>query len=312
VQAGQVLLQLDPTRFQAQQAEARTKARALRATIARLAAEAAGRMPQFPAELKDAPEVTDAEMEAYHARVLALQDAVATTRRGMALVQAELDMAQAMAAKGLLSNVEVIRLQRQMNELRLSVQERINRHRQEASGELVKVRNELAQLEEQAVVRDDALARAVLRSPVQGVVKNIRIGTRGSVVPAGAAILEIVPLGPKVLIEARVKPGDVGFVRVGQRAEVKLATYEYQTYGGLQGVVEMLSPDTLRDPARGSPGDYYKALVRSDRSTLAAAGQPLPVIPGMTGTVEIHAGRRSVLSLLLRPMMKFREAFSER
>jgi membrane fusion protein, adhesin transport system len=312
VQAGQVLLQLDPTRFLAQKSESETKARALRAAIARLAAEAAGRQPVFPPELKDAPEVTEPEMEAFTARQLSLQDAVGTTRRGMALVQAELDMAQAMAAKGLLSMVEVIRLQRQMNDMRLTVQERTNRHRQDASSELVKVRNELAQLEEQAVVREDALTRAVLRSPVQGVVKNIRIGTRGSVVQAGAPIMEIVPLGPKVLIEARVKPGDVGFVRVGQRANVKLATYEYQTYGGLQGVVEMLSPDTLRDPARGSPGDYYKALVRSDRSTLHAAGQSLPVIPGMTATVEIHAGKRSVLSLLLRPMMKFREAFSER
>jgi adhesin transport system membrane fusion protein len=314
VEAGQQLLQLDPTRFEAQQAESQAKARALRAAIARLTAEANGRPLQFADELQNHPEVIEPEMNAFHARAQALQEAVATSRAGMGQVQRELAVAEAMARQGLLSEVEVFRLRRQISDLQLGVAERVNRHRQEASTELVRVRSELALLEEQNTVREDALKRSIVRSPVRGVVKDIRIGTRGSVVQAGAPILEIVPIGQSVLIEARVKPGDVGFVRVGQRAEVKLATYEYQTYGGLQGVIEMLSPDTLKDNTRGNPGDagYYKALVRSDHSTLRAGGQPLAVLPGMTATVEIHAGKRSVMSLLLRPMMKFREAFSER
>ena len=176
------------------------------------------------------------------------------------------------------------------------------------------VRSELAQLEEQMVARDDALKRTTLQSPVAGIVKNIRMNTLGGVVPAGSAIMEIVPVTQGTMIEARIKPQDIGFVRVGQTAEIKLSAYDYNTYGGLEGVVETISPDALGDPDRGTQQDatYYRALVRVKSSSLQAAGKPLPVRPGMTASVEVRTGERSVLSYLLRPMMKAREAFRER
>ncbi|MEY4564425.1 MAG: hypothetical protein RLZZ618_3702, partial [Pseudomonadota bacterium] len=183
-----------------------------------------------------------------------------------------------------------------------------------ASTDLVKVQTDLAQLEEQLAGRADVLRRTVLTSPVRGLVKNIRSGTIGGVISPGAPIMEIVPISSRVLIEARVKPKDIGFIRVGQSAEVKLAAYDYTTYGGLKGKIEYISPDALGDTERQGANDqtYYRVLVRSERSTLKQGSKPLQVLPGMTANVEVRTGERSVLSFLLRPMMKSREAFKER
>ena len=192
-------------------------------------------------------------------------------------------------------------------------QERVNRFRQEASTDLVRVQTEMAQVDEQMSGRADVLRRTVLTSPVHGLVKNIRSGTLGGVIAPGAPVMEIVPLGSRVLIEARIKPADIGFVRVGQTAEIKLSAYDYTTYGGLKGKIEYISPDALGDTERGTAGDasYYRAMLRAERSTLQARGKPLPVMPGMTGSVEVRTGERSVLNFLLRPMLKSKEAFRE-
>jgi adhesin transport system membrane fusion protein len=258
------------------------------------------------------PAVVQAESAAYEARRRSLDDAVAANNRSVALVAHELQMSQAMAAKGLLSDVEVMRLQREVNDLRLQSEDRINRFRQDASTELAHARSDLAQLVEEQVVRQDQLKRTLLRSPVRGLVKNIRTYTLGGVVPGGSPIMEIVPLGPRVLIEAHVKPADIGFLRVGQQAVIKLSAYEYNIYGGLKGTVEYISPDALNDTEHPGGGTYYRALVRADSSSLRAHGEALPIIPGMTATVEINTQQRTVLSFLLTPLLKSREAFRER
>jgi adhesin transport system membrane fusion protein len=194
------------------------------------------------------------------------------------------------------------------------VQERINRHRQDASAELTRAQTELTQLDENLVLRDDAVKRTTLLSPVNGLVKQIRTNTVGGVVSSGAPLMEIVPVGDKVLVEMRVKPADIGFLRVGQAAEVKLTAYEFTVYGSLSGKVVTISPDALGDPERAQAPDatWYRALVQADRSSLQAGGRPLVAIPGMTGTAEVNVGQRTVLSYLLRPMLKAREAFQER
>jgi adhesin transport system membrane fusion protein len=311
VEAGQPLARLDPTRFEAQESEGHAKRIALEGTIARLQAEATGHALRFPPEVEAVPAVAQAESAAYDAQQRSLQDAVAANNRSVALVAHELQMSQAMAAKGLLSDVEVMRLQREVNDLRLQSEDRINRFRQDASTELARVRSDLAQLLEEQVVRQDQLKRTLLRSPVRGLVKNIRANTVGGVVAGGAPIMEIVPLGPRVLIEAHVSPSDIGFVRVGQQAVIKLSAYEYNLYGGLKGTVEYISPDALNDTERPG-GTYYRALVRADSSSLRAHGEALPVIPGMTATVEINTQQRTVLSFLMTPLLKSREAFQER
>jgi membrane fusion protein, adhesin transport system len=312
VSKGQALALLDPTRVEAQQAEGQTKRLSLKGQLARLSAEAAGREPNFDADIP--PEVVNGESESFDARHRALNDAVDTNRRSIGLLGKELAMAEGMSAKGLMSEVEVMRVRRQMNELQLSTQERINRFRQDASAELVRVRTELSMLEEQMVVREDALRRSTLVSPVKGIVKQIRMNTPGGVVAPGAPVMEIVPVGEHVLVEARVRPADIGFVRVGQPVVVKLSAYEFTVYGGLEGEVQTISPDALGDPDRASTpeGTWYRAVVRAKGGELTRGEKPLQVLPGMTGTVEIRTGQRSVLAFLLRPMLKTTEAFRER
>jgi len=317
VTAGQPLALLDPTRVEAQQNEGRLKRLALIATAVRLQAEATSRPLAFPKELDAVPQVTQSETDSFNARKRALNEAVASNQSNQRLLEREMGMSQAMAAKGLMSDVEVMRLRRQVNDLNLMTQERINRFRQDASAELVRVQTELTLLGEQQVVRDDILKRTVLLSPVRGLVKNIRINTLGGVVAGGAAVMEIVPVDDQVLVELRIKPADIGFIKIGQPVEIKLSAYDYAVYGSLRGKVETLSPDALGDADRnqavtGSENTWYRALVRADPSTLKAGGKPLRVLPGMTGTAEIRTGRRSVLSFLLRPMLKAQEAFTER
>jgi len=313
VEENQDLALLDPTRFEAQQAEGQAKRLSLLGAVARLQAEATGKALQFPPELKDATSVIDGETESYQARQHALAEALDINRRSMELLRKELGVAESMSARGLMSEVEVMRVRRQVNDLSLQTQERINRFRQEASAELVKVRTELAMIEEQMVVRDDALRRTTLKSPVRGIVKVIKANTLGGVVAPGAPVMELIPVGARVLVEARIAPSDIGFVKVGQDVEIKLTSYDYTTYGGLKGTVQSISPDALGEMDRpGGEGTYYRALVRAERSTLAAHGKTLSVLPGMTASVEIRTGERSVLGFLLRPMLKSKEAFRER
>lgn len=314
VAAGQPLAQLDPTRFEAQQNEGQAKRLALRGAIARAQAEATGRPLQFDADLRQATAVINGETESYNARQRALNEAVAMNRRSLGLLERELHVAEAMSAKGLMSEVEVMRVRRQVNDLNLSTQERINRYRQDASAELVRLQTELRQVEEQMVVRDDMLKRTVLISPVRGLIKSIKANTLGGVVAPGASLMEIVPLGERVLVEIRIKPADIGFVRIGQPAQIKLSAYEAAVYGSLKGTVQAISPDAIGDTERSASADatWFRAQVRADVNTLRSGGKPLAVIPGMTGIAEINVGRRSVLSYVLRPMLKSREAFQER
>jgi adhesin transport system membrane fusion protein len=315
VSAGQPLALLDPTRVEAQQNEGRLKRLAMMATVVRLQAEASGRPLAFPHELDAVPQVTQSETDSFNARKRGLNEAVAANQSNQRLLERELALSTAMAAKGLMSEVEVMRLRRQVNDMATATQERINRFRQEASAELVRVQTELTMLGEQQVVRDDILKRTVLTSPVRGLVKNIRINTLGGVVAGGAPVMEIVPIDDQVLVELRIKPADIGFIKVGQPVEIKLSAYDYTVYGALHGKVETVSPDALGDPntpAAGGDATWYRALVRADATTLRAGGKPLTVLPGMVGSAEIRTGRRSVLSFLLRPMMKAQEAFTER
>lgn len=316
VEEGQSLAELDPTRYQSQQAEGETKRIALKAQIARLTAESTGRPLAFPPEVLAAPKVAESERDSYAARKHALDDAFGSNQRGVDMLRRELAMSEAMSAKGLLSEVEVLHLRRQINDMSLQSSDRLNRFRQDASSELAKLQTDLAQIEEQQAGRQDVLRRTVIKSPVHGLVKNIRSNTLGGIVGPGSPIMEIVPLGKRTLIEARVKPGDIGFLQVGQKAKIKLAAYDFTIYGGLEGSIESISPDAIGDPDRATSGGadatYYRVMLRVDNNTLHEKGKALGVLPGMTGSAEVNIGERSVLNFLLRPMLKSKEAFRER
>ncbi len=312
VAEGQALALLDPTRYEAQAAEGTSKKQSLQGTQARLQAEAAGRAIEFAEGLPAA--VVDGETESFEARQRALNQAVETNRRSAKLLAHELGVAEGLSAKGLMSEVEVMRVRRQLNDLELQSQERVNRYRQDAAADLVRVRNELALMEEQAVVRDDALRRTTLAAPVKGIVKTIRNSTVGGVIAPGAPIMELMPLGNRILVEARVLSGDIGFVKVGHPVKVKLTAYDYAIYGAMTGTVLSISPDAASDPDKSTSaeGTWYRAIIKAERGSLKQFDKPVDLLPGMTANVEIRTGQRSVLGFLLRPLVKTQEAFRER
>jgi adhesin transport system membrane fusion protein len=315
VERGQILLKIDPKRAGALYRESYVKVTALKAMLARLQAEAYERALVFPADVRMHPDIMEQERSAFAARRAALSDALAALERSYALSSREIELAEPLAQRGLMSQIELLKLRRQANELRMQIAERRHRFQNDAAAELAKVEMELSQTSENLVGRADVMARTAVQAPVRGVVKNIRINTIGGVIQPGEHIMEIVPLEEQLLMEAKVKPADVAFLRPGLPTTVKLSAYDFAIYGGLKGSIQLISPDTLRDDARTAPrGDdtYYRVLVLTDTNTLEAGGKSLPIIPGMTGSVEIRTGEKSILSYLLKPMLRGREAFRER
>jgi adhesin transport system membrane fusion protein len=285
----------------------------LLAIKARLEAEISNKTPVFPDALQDAPDIVQDQIQQYAAGRRLLLDATTGIEQSLDSLKRELKIARTMVADGLLSKVEMMRLERQVAELQNRQQERINQYQQQALEKLGQVRQELSRIDGQLVMRNDALRRTQLRAPVRGFVKKIHVGTIGGIVAPGTPIMEIVPASDSIVIEARIKPGDIGFVSEGQAATIKLTAYEFPIYGGLTGRVDYISPDALgsQSPRDAGSGTYYLARVHVPENNLRGPAGPLPVRPGMTGTVEIETGDRSVLSFLLRPVLKSREAFRE-
>jgi adhesin transport system membrane fusion protein len=317
VEAGQVLLEIDATRANAAYKEGVNKMVALQASATRLRAEAYGRALAFPPELSRYPELVRNETLAYNSRRQALDQSVSELQRSMHLAEQEVSMSEPLMARGLISDIELLRMRRQVNDFRLQIAERQSKYRAEANAELGRVESDLSQSRENVVARADTAKRTIVKAPVKGVVKDIRLTTIGGVIQPAATIMEIVPLDDKLLVEAKIRPQDVAFLRVGLPATVKVTAYDYSIYGGLAGTVEHISPDTLREESRvavAATGEetYYRVLVRTTQATIRSAGKDLPIIPGMTTSVDIRSGEKSILSYLLKPVFKAREAFHER
>ena len=312
VEAGQPLLRIDPTKADASFNEGRSKEIALRATIARLEAESRGTPLVFPPEVAADREIVRNETQSFLSRRQALEQSTATLQRSKTLLQREIAMTQPMVERGLVAEVELLRMQRQFNELDLQVNERNNKYRAEAAAELSRNEGELAQVTGLLAARKDQVDRTVIRAPLRGTVKNVRVNTIGGVIQPGQDIMEIVPLEEQLLVEAKIAPREVAFLRPGLPAKVKLTAYDYTVYGALDGVVELISPDTLREERKSDEASYYRVLVRTTKSALSVGGRDLPIIPGMTATVEVRTGEKSVLDYLLKPVLRSREALRER
>lgn len=306
VDKDQVLLRIDDTRFNATWREARSKRLSLLAAIARLTAEAQGGAPAYPPEvLREAPQVVKQESALHAQRRQTLDMTLAGLQRSHKLASQELAMSEPLVDKGAISEVELLRLRRQVNELQTNIDERRNRFRAEAGEELVKLKTELAGLAESTVAMADRVERTLVRAPVRGVVKKINTTTIGAVIQPGAAILEIVPVEDTLLIEAQVRPDDIAFIHPGQHATVKITAYDFSIYGGLPGTVEHVSADSIIDEKRGL--SFYKMLVRTNSANLVHNGKPWPIIPGMTASVDVLTGQKTVLDYLLKPVLKSRE-----
>ncbi len=312
VNAGQSLLRIDETKARSSYQEGYSKSISLKAAAARLRAESRGTKLQFPADVLADAEIVKNETDNYNARKFALDQSVTTAASSRGLIAREIAITEPMVAKGLVAETELLRLRRQFNELQMQTQERVNKYRVDAANELGKVESELAQIQEVLTAREDQVKRTVVAAPVRGTVKNIRMNTRGGVIQPGQDIMEIVPLEDQLLVEAKIRPHDVAFLRPGLPATVKVTAYDYAIYGGLDGHVERISPDTLREEKRPEEDSYYRVVVRTRSSTLSAGGKELPIIPGMTASVEIRTGEKTVMDYVLKPVLKVREALRER
>lgn len=319
VEKDQVLLQIDDARSGAVYREAQEKFMSLSALATRLKAEAYGTSLVFPTDIIKDTGLIQQETQAYNARKRALTESLRSLDISLAAVTRELSMTEPLVKQGVMSEVELLRLRRQQSDLMGQRAERQNRYLTDANNELVRVASELSQTKENASAREDAFRRTTIRSPMKGIVKNVQITTVGGVIQAGQPILEIVPTEDEMLVEAYVKPSEVAFLKVGQKAVVKLTAYDFNKYGGLDGVLEHLSPDTLRDERQKKPGNpieleegLYRIMVRVKETEGPRNGLKLTPTPGMTATVEIRTGQKSVLEYLFRPLQNVTQALRER
>lgn len=312
VRPRQKLATLDRARFSSTLGEAEAKARALEAAAARLEAEISGGTPDFGDAVRQTPGLVEREMELLRSRRQNLQVATASLRESLALVRRELSLTAPLVELGAASNVEVIRLQRQENELQAKLDSLRNQFVIDANAEYAKAKSELEVVGQVMSGRRDQLERTVITSPVRGIVKNLEVTTIGGVIQPGGSLMEIVPLEDKLLIEARMSPRDIAFIRPGLSATVKITAYDPSIYGTLAGTVDRISPDTLQDEVNRDQV-YYRVYVRTRRSNLRTRdGRDHAIMPGMIATVEIRTGRKTVLDYLLKPINKAKEAMRER
>ncbi|HET6537879.1 MAG TPA: HlyD family type I secretion periplasmic adaptor subunit [Sphingopyxis sp.] len=312
VEAGQILMQLDPTQAGSTVEESAAKYRAALAAAARLRAEVNQTSLEFPAELSDFPELRMAETRLYKARRESLARSIGLIDEALDLIRREVAIGESLIDVGAASNVEVLRLKRQRAELEL-------RKADLRSQYIVEAREQLSQADEQTEAlapvvrgRSDTLNRLVIRSPVRGIVQNIEVSTVGGVVPPNGKIMDIIPLDEQLMVEARISPRDIAFIHPGQRATVKITAYDYAIYGGLDGEVSSISPDTIRDEMQPDVV-YYRVYIRTRSDALVGPDKRrFPIVPGMVATVDIHTGQKTVLQYLMKPFNRGREALRER
>lgn len=312
VEHGQVLAQLDPTRFESNVGESESLLIASRATSARLRAEVSGTPLSFPEEVLKYPKLVKEETALYQSRRANLEESLAGLQQALVLVQQELEMTAPLVAKGAASEVEVLRLKREANDLRNQMNDIRNQYYVKAREELSKANTDVETQQQVVRGKSDTLNRTIFKSPVRGVVKEIDVMTLGGVVPQNGKLMTIVPLDEKLLVEARISPRDIAFIRPDQEALVKITAYDYSIYGGLKGKVTVVSPDTLRDEVKQDQF-YYRVYIRTDSDKLRnAAGQEFNITPGMVASVDIRTGAKTVMDYLIKPFNKAKEALRER
>lgn len=318
VEKDEVLLKLDDTRSSAILRESEAKVANLEAMLARLKAESYGTAIVFPAGISK--DLQQRERAAYEARRRAMTDAVAGLGQSKAALDQEIRITAPMVKHGVVSEVELLRMQRESSDLAQQISQRKNDYAAKANEELVRVESELAQAKENMAMRADPVERSEVKAPMRGIVKDIKINTVGGVVTAGQEIMTIVPLDDKLLVEAYINPRDVAFIRPGLPAVVKISAYDYAIYGGLDGKVTLISPDTLSNQNRATDQlkldqnqVYYRMLVQTEGNTLRDKnGEELPIIPGMVATVDVKTGEKTVFQYLIKPITRLKQALRER
>ena len=312
VEEGQVLAQLDRTKTESTVQESASRMRAALAMSARLTAEVGGTPLAFPPEVQADTDLVRTETALYRSRREQLSSSLAGVTQALALMRSELALTEPLVSRGAASDVEVLRLKRQINEAESKAADIRSQYYVKAREELARANAEIEAQRSVTRGRSDSLTRLTFASPVRGIVKDIAVTTVGGVLPPGGKLMEIVPLDEKLLVEARISPRDVAFIHPGQEATVKVTAYDYAIFGGLPGKVTTISPDTIQDDVRRDVY-YYRVYIRTDADHLTnRSGKSFPIVPGMIASVDIHTGSKSVLDYLVKPLNKAREALRER
>lgn len=355
VEVGQVLLRIDDTSAAAGFKELRENYFGLLASVARLTAEVEEREELiFPEDVGgERPDLVASEQQLFLSRRSELTSAVRILeeqraqrngdldemrsrlkglRRSYALVNEEYELTAPLLDRGMVSRVDVIRLEREradlltdirqteiaipnaqaaVSEAEQRIQERRTNAKSQALAELNDKKVRLASLVEQMRAREDRVVRTEVRAPVRGIVKAVNLTTVGGVVQPGEDLVEIVPVEDTLLVEARIKPSDIAFLHPGQEVKIKLTAYDFSIFGSLKGELEQISADTIEDE-RGE--HFYHVRARTHETYLEGKdGESLPIIPGMVAEVDILTGKKTVLQYLMKPFVKARhKAFRER
>jgi len=333
VKAAQPLMTIADTKFAAELGEIRERRAAIAARVARLQAEAGGRTSLvFPDELREvSPRSVETEQSVFDTRarkvaqdvdVVAQQESRLT--ESLKLLTRELELTRKLYAQKVVPEIEMLRLERQASEMRGQLAEAQSRimniraaFQSQADEDLAKSRGDLAVLEENIKSAQDRVARTELKSPVHGIVNRLNVNTIGAVVQPGANLMDIVPLDDSLLVEGRIRPQDIAFIRPEQAAVVKFTAYDSSVYGSLKGKVERISADTIVDeksPDRAERQEnFYRVVVRTEKNHLGNSENQLPIIPGMVATVEVLTGSKTVLDYIVKPARTLRdEALRER
>ncbi len=354
VKEGEILLQIDDTRFSASLKETQQQYLALKAKAARLLAESTNSDFVPPQEVQQQqPSLVRQERNLYRSKLSELSANKAILREqgaqleqelvelgakrshlrsSLRLITKELKMTRPLVAAGATSEVEVLRLERQVNEIagdlkaatlslpkvkskQKEIEKKVSeleiRFTREAQVELNDVNAELFKIKETSVALKDRVSRTAVRSPVNGTIKQLMVNTIGGVIQPGMELVEIVPLDDSLLIEARIRPKDIAFLIPGQHTTVKITAYDFAIFGGLDGKLEHISADTIRE--EGEEESFYLVRIRTDLNHLGDVAKPLPIIPGMQAEVDIMTGKKTVLEYLLKPVLRAKgRALTER
>jgi adhesin transport system membrane fusion protein len=326
VNQDQPLMRISDVKFASELGEVRERRATVAARVARLEAEAQGRSAvTFPDGLADSfPDAVAAELSLFEARVRRLTQDLEVLRKqegrlseSLSILMREVELTRRLYQQKIVPEIEMLRLERQAAEMRGQLAETKAKlenataaFRSQSEEDLAKSRGDLAVLDETIKSAADRVRRTELRSPVHGIVNKINVTTVGSVVQPAANVMEIVPLDDTLLVEGKIRPQDIGFIRPDQSAVVKVTAYDSSVYGSLKGKVERISADAIVDEKERQAGHsdtYYRVMIRTEQNHLGTTGNPLPIIPGMVATVEILTGEKSVLDYLLKPARLLRD-----
>lgn len=314
VRKGELLVELDKVKITASVSEAQGKVASLMSSMARINSEMFDRPLTFPPEVDAFPDFKNNQTLLYHKRREALQAQIKALQNMLGLMRQELTMNMPLLDTGDVSRADIIRLQRGVSDLEAQIVNVRNKYFQDLQTEYTKTEEDLVTAREILAQRTDALKDTEIRSPTTGIVKNVRLTTIGGVLRPGDEVLSIVPTGETLIVEARVSPSDIAYVRVGQLASIKFDAYDSSIFGSARGEVTYISPDTITE--QSSKGDvvFYRVHVSVDtRHMRPRHHEKIAIQPGMTGTVEIQTGRNTVFRYLAKPLTKtFGEAMTER